>query len=174
MSNRGIICCLTVCFLIYAVSLAGDAVSVHRKLLLVADNMTRVEQQLLDHEGYSSTVYQCSSGCLTIGIGRNIQSRGISEMEALYLLRNDIHECTLDLITIFPKWNDLSEGRKVALVDMRFNLGRSKFLEFEQMIKAIRAGNFTLAAQEMQRSRWYLQVGRRGERLVEMILEVER
>ena len=42
------------------------------------------------HEGLRLYPYNCSEGKLTLGIGRNLDDRGITEEEALYLLNNDI------------------------------------------------------------------------------------
>ena len=41
--------------------------------------------------------YNCSEGKLTLGIGRNLDDRGITEEEALYLLNNDIEAVQKDL-----------------------------------------------------------------------------
>ena len=51
------------------------------------------------HEGYKQKVYKCPAGYLTVGIGRNVQTKGLSIQEALYLLRNDIQECQ-NLVTL--------------------------------------------------------------------------
>ena len=46
--------------------------------------------QLIMHEGMESQAYQCSEGYWTIGVGRNIQTLGITKDEAMYLLANDL------------------------------------------------------------------------------------
>ena len=52
--------------------------------------MTELERLLIYHEGLRLGVYRCPAGKLTIGVGRNLEDRGITEEEAYYLLRNDI------------------------------------------------------------------------------------
>jgi lysozyme len=108
---------------------------------------------------------------VVLGIGRNLEDKGITIDEALYLLRNDIHDCKKDLIGLFADWCYLSDNRKYALIDMRFNLGSAGFRTFRRMIAAVRAGEFTLAAHEMMDSRWYKQVGGRGKKLRDMMLD---
>ena len=44
---------------------------------------------LIRHEGIKLKPYHCTSGKLTIGIGRNLEDRGITKEEAIYLLNND-------------------------------------------------------------------------------------
>jgi len=82
-------------------------------------------------------LYKCTADKYTLGYGRNIQDRGISEEEALFMLQNDIDECNDDLKKIFPKWLEFSGGRRVALRDVRFQHGGRGFRLFKKMIKAI-------------------------------------
>ena len=53
-------------------------------------NRQELARQLIVHEGLKLYPYRCSANKLTIGVGRNIEERGIAEDEALYLLNNDI------------------------------------------------------------------------------------
>ncbi len=131
-----------------------------------------VTRQLIEHEGLKLKPYRCPAGKLTIGVGRNLEERGISEEEALYLLNNDIAESIKDLQKIFADadgFENLPEAVQRVLVDMRFNLGDSGFKSFKKMIKAIKAGNFSEAALEMRNSKWFKQVGSRGKTLVAMM-----
>jgi len=52
---------------------------------------------------------------------------------------------------------------------MAFNLGRPRLSQFKNMIKAVNEGNYKKAADEMVDSRWYHQVGRRSQELVELM-----
>ncbi len=134
-------------------------------------DLEEMKKQIVEHEGLELKVYQCPAGRWTIGAGRNLEDKGISEVEAMMLLENDISECVDDLKEIFPDFDDLAESRGRALVDMRFNLGPSGFRRFRNMIAAIKERDFGRAAEEMVDSRWYAQVSRRGERLAAMMRE---
>jgi len=46
-------------------------------------------RQLREHEGLRLPPYHCPAGKLTIGIGRNLGDKGITEKEAVMLLEND-------------------------------------------------------------------------------------
>ena len=61
----------------------------------------KLANQLIKHEGLRLTPYRCPAGRLTIGIGRNLEDKGITEKEAVMLLKNDIQECIENLKTIF-------------------------------------------------------------------------
>ncbi len=124
---------------------------------------------LITHEGLRLKPYRDTRGKLTIGVGRNLDDVGITEEEALYLLKNDIKRVLDFLKERLPYWNGLTETRKMALVDMCFNLGPGGFLSFKRMLAALERGDYEQAAREMLDSRWARQVGRRAEELAEMM-----
>ena len=158
--------------------------------------MRTIEEQLIYHEGLSLEVYKCPADYWTIGVGRNLESKGLSDEEqqailgtsglnrtevierlkeqvltreqALFLLRNDIAECEADL-NQFPWFKKLDKVRRNVLIDMRFNLGPGRFRQFKRMLDALACADYNTAAAEMMDSRWYHQVGHRSKRLVEMM-----
>ena len=128
-------------------------------------DMTSLEDQLIDHEGLELKPYQCTADKLTIGVGRNIEDRGITEDEARYLLKNDIKIVEDELLEKKPVVAGLDSVRQRVLVDMGFNLGIPTLLKFQNMWAAIEEEDFQTAADEAMDSRWAKQVGRRAERL---------
>jgi lysozyme len=64
--------------------------------------MDRIKEQLVRHEGLRLKPYRCTAGKLTIGVGRNLEDKGISQQEAYELLENDIRECEVQLLTEIP------------------------------------------------------------------------
>ena len=87
-----------------------------------------------------------------------------------YLLENDIKRCRIELMEIFGKtYTTLPKNVKIALIDMIFNLGKTRFLTFKKMIAAIREGDFVRAAEEAKNSRWCRQVGERCEDVYRML-----
>ena len=127
-----------------------------------------IKEMLIRHEGLRLKPYLDSVGKLTIGIGRNLDDRGITKDKALYLLKNDIENSIQDLKTF--RWFDgLDQVRKEALIDMMFNLGRYRFNKFQKMIKALEEKDYLKASQEMLNSKWREQVGHRAIELARMI-----
>jgi len=127
-----------------------------------------VKDFIIKHEGLKLKPYICPAGKLTIGVGRNIEDNGISEDEAMYLLENDIKRCENELREIFPNFDSLPENVRIALIDMDFNLGKPRFLQFKKMIAAIKEGDFKRAAEEAKNSKWCRQVGSRCEDVCKM------
>lgn len=128
-------------------------------------DITSLEDQLIDHEGLELKPYRCTAEKLTIGVGRNIEDRGITEDEARYLLKNDIKIVEDELLERKPLVAGLDSVRQRVLVDMGFNVGLPILMKFQNMWAAIEEEDWDEASAQMMDSRWAKQVGRRAERL---------
>ncbi|MEY2643648.1 MAG: hypothetical protein RLZZ611_297 [Cyanobacteriota bacterium] len=126
-------------------------------------------RQLRLHEGERLKPYRCTAGKLTIGVGRNLEDRGISREESAVLLANDIADMERELQRALPWVARLDEVRARVLVDMAFNLGIVGLLAFKRTLAAIEAGQYQQAATMMLDSKWAKQVGGRAERLSRMM-----
>jgi len=132
--------------------------------------MNRIKAQLVRHEGLRLKPYRCTAGKLTIGIGRNLEDRGISQKEAYAMLERDIQDCEQWLIDEIPEiYNKLDEVRQSVLLNMCFNLGIKGLLEFKNTLAFIDAGDWERAANGMLASKWAKQVGRRAIELSELM-----
>ncbi|AOT08228.1 glycoside hydrolase family protein [Pseudoalteromonas luteoviolacea] len=130
--------------------------------------MEKLKKQLIGHEGYEHTVYVCSGGYRSIGVGRNLEQRGLTDDEINYLLNNDIAYFTAQV----EKHIDTSKcnpARKAVLINMAFNLGIHGLLAFKKTIAAIERGDWDKAVIEMFDSRWAVQVGERADQLAEQM-----
>jgi lysozyme len=145
-------------------------------------NYPRLKAALLRDEGFRSKVYSDvdgkpardpKGGKLTVGIGRNLEDRGLTEKEALFLLENDIYACEADLDRAIPWWRTRTEPRQEAMVNMCFNLGIKGFLGFKNTLEHIKAGRYEQASRAMMQSKWARQVGVRAQRLAKQILTGE-
>lgn len=103
-------------------------------------------------------VYRDTKDKATIGWGRNIDDKGITDEEAMNLLLNDIQDAKEDCLKLFKNYNELDEIRQEVLLDMAFNLGYTRLSKFEQTIKAVEAFDFNKASEEMLDSLWAKQV----------------
>lgn len=128
-----------------------------------------LEQQLIRHEGLRLKPYQDTVGKTTIGVGRNLTDVGISEDEAMDLLKNDINKVGQDLTDHLGWWNGLDEARRIVLMNMTFNMGITRLLGFHNMLVALQAGDYQKAADEMKNSVWYTQVKGRGIELEQIM-----
>ena len=143
-------------------------------------------EKLIAHEGLRLQVYEDSLGIATIGIGRNLEDRGITpeelewmdipnmaivhtmgitEADAMYLAQNDVQIVEEELLRSHPCVENLDAVRQLVLVDMAFNMGVPRLGKFKKMWAAIHENNFDEAAKEMLDSRWANQVKSRSTKL---------
>ena len=141
------------------------------------------------HEGMVLQTYKDSLGISTIGIGRNLEDRsitdgelmhlnktledvvnnGLTEEEAYYLCNNDILIVEKELIANKPIVLQLDDIRQMCLVDMGFNMGVPRLMKFINMWEAIDEADFQWASEEMLDSRWAKQVKGRATHLSEVM-----
>lgn len=132
-------------------------------------DLEKFKPMLKKYEGLRLKPYRCTAGKLTIGYGRNLDDRGITEEEADRLLHNDILLCSLQLDRDLPWWKHHPENVQMVLMDMCFNLGINGLLEFKRTLGYIRDQRYSAAAVEMLKSKWASQVGARAKELSVMI-----
>lgn len=132
-------------------------------------DIDRLIEQLKVHEGVRDKVYLDTEGIETIGVGRNLRDKGLSEDEIDYLLQNDISEFRSGVQETWSWWDDLDDVRQRVVVDMAFNMGLNGLSKFKKTLGHIEAGEYEEASSEMLNSRWAEQVGRRANTLSEMM-----
>jgi len=140
---------------------------------MTPEGKQKLKALLVQHESYRQFPYTDSTNHLTIGIGRNLTDRGVSTTEALYLLDDDILYFSNKLSHFLPFFSQLSEPRRIALVDMCFNLGVQGFLNFKELIAALEVEDWPIAYNEMISSKWAEQVGERATTLANIVLTGE-
>ena len=125
-----------------------------------------------DHEGFRSRVYKDEYGNPTIGYGFNLKSgrftqeevdrwtnEGISKEEAMQVLERE-HKFTRDSLVKYDWFNKLDPVRQGAIVDMAYNMGLGTpggsdgLLSFNNMISALKKGDYDTAAKEVLNSKY--------------------
>lgn len=77
----------------------------------------------------------------------------------------DLQDILTSLNVRLPWWRQLDAVRAAVLVNMAYELGVHGLLGFHQMLTAVQAGNWALAASDMDFSKWEKQVPNREGRL---------
>ena len=142
--------------------------------------------KLVVSEGLRLQVYKDTLGIDTIGIGRNLEDRGITkeeldwmdipnidvvyemgitEADAVYLATNDVQIVEEELVCAHPCVDRLDSVRQLILIDMAFNMGVPRLCKFKKMWAAVECGDYPTAAKEMLDSRWAKQVKGRATKL---------
>lgn len=137
----------------------------------------KLEARLIRHEGLRTVPYLDSIGYWTIGVGhkitldqaQNTYVNGVSRLEALDMLEQDIAICQKQANTL-PWFAALCEARQLVIIEMIFQLGLSGLLEFKKMISAIENKEWEDAANQMLDSDWHKQTPSRCEELANIML----
>lgn len=128
-----------------------------------------LRDQLIRDEGLRLKPYRDTASHLTIGVGRNLEDKGISLGEAELMLDNDIRESTAAVLARVPCALRLNEARLGALINLAFNLGIGGLLGFTKMLAAVEREDWREASQELLLSAYHGQVGIRAERLARQL-----
>ena len=138
--------------------------------------MTDLQRLLKLHEGEKLSMYKCTNGKWTIGIGHNLEDRGITKEISRFIFDSDVSEVHNALKRELPFYTSLSPVRRSILIDMAFNLGVRGLIDgWPSMMRALVVGNWKLAAFEMGHTKsgnvnkWVRDVKTRAHRLITMM-----
>lgn len=121
-----------------------------------------------ENEGFEGGMYKCPAKKLTIGYGFNLEAiempRHVADLWLLHIVKKT--EKALDDYYFFRK---LNEPRKAVILDMAYQMGIFGVSKFRDMISAINADKYELAAKEMLNSRYARQTPNRAKRNAEIM-----
>ena len=141
-------------------------------------NTKNILKQLQIDEGVKYTIYRDHLGFLTFGVGHFISEKdpeyGLEEGTSVSVARvteallEDLENATWDCEMIFgtSRFRGFPDEVQEVVVNMMFNLGRTRFAKFVNFRAALEEHNWNKAAKEGRDSLWYHQVKNRAERLM--------
>lgn len=141
-------------------------------------NAAAFKCQIKQHEGVELKSYVDRTG-LSAGVGHFLRVDEIlkyplgtpvsMEQVNTWLEQDTVTSLKIAQTLFKGSWSSLSDVRKRALVDLSYNLGQPRLSKFTKFIDAMDKQQFDVAAQELRNSRWFTQVGRRGQNIITMI-----
>lgn len=146
---------------------------------LVSEFQGELESELALDEGYRAMPYKDTAGHTTIGIGHNLDASPLlpglaaplSYADAIDQLRYDLtvaeHGLSHQLDWYAPMPED---ARKGVLIDLGFNLGVPKLIEFSTFLSLMRDGNWQGASFDLLNTAYAKQLPIRCSRLAKQIL----
>ena len=140
-------------------------------------NIDQLRDTLKIDEGVKYEIYNDHLGYPTFGIGHLVvesdEEHGkpvgppVSEERVNELFDKDI-QVTLDECTVlYDNFYTLPEEALLIIANMMFNLGRPRLSKFVRMRENVNKGDWKAAASEMRNSKWYDQVTKRAQRLID-------
>lgn len=141
-------------------------------------NLDKARRMLLRDEGSRPYPYDDASGKfiygtgrVTVGIGRNLEANPLSDIAIDLLLLEDLTRAEAGARRILGNSNfqALTENRKLAVINLVFNLGEDGFSKFSTTIKFLKERDYESAALNLLKSKYATQVKTRANRVSEMI-----
>ena len=143
-------------------------------------NRDNVYEQLKIDEGIIYGVYKDHLGFLTFGIGHLItkddeedglpEGYDVSEERIYEAFQDDLDTAINECEILFAvNWNTFPAELQEVLVNMMFNLGRTRLGKFKKFIVHLHNQHWKLASEEMLDSKWARQVGNRAIRLSDRV-----
>jgi len=139
-----------------------------------------LKANLIDDEGLRREPYKDTEGILTIGIGHNLESSPIPEGwkppltddQIDRIFRADIARAIWAARDMFDAFDEWTDNRQAAVVNLLFNMGKGRFSKFITTIAAIRHRNWIAAGAGLKNSKWFKQVQpSRSARIIKQIVE---
>ena len=132
-----------------------------------------LKNMIKQHEGKRLKVYKDTVGKDTIGYGHLVKpgedfSKGITDQQADEMFNKDFDRHVQGARTT-PGYSLADQKRKQAMVDLAYNMGPNWHKSWPKFSAAAKSGDWKTAAKELQNSKWYKQVGNRGNTIVNMI-----
>ena len=147
--------------------------------MLPPNLIEQIKEDLVRHEGYVTEIYLCSENYPTFGIGHMVTETDmeytwpvgtpVTDERILQVFHDDCKVAVEDAEKLVDDLYDHPDDVIRVLVNMVFNLGRPRLSKFKNMLAAVEAKDYVKSAEEMIDSKWYRQVGRRSEELVEIM-----
>lgn len=130
----------------------------------------RTKQWIKRHEGLSLKNYKDSLGKPTIGYG-HLNVEGYPELtkpDADALFEYDFSKHYNEAASL-PEWDHLDPVRRMALVDLVFNMGKRKFMGFKQTRKLLAQKDYHKAGMELLDSAYARQVKGRSTEVKDVL-----
>ena len=145
-------------------------------------DIEKLREKLEIDEGVVHEIYLDHLGYPTFGIGHLVRQEDpefgadvgtkVDEARCIEAFESDLESVLSDCKILYPNFDDLPEEAQQIIANMMFNMGRPRLTKFKMMKDAVDNGDWNEAADQMVDSRWYAQVGKRAERLVDRMRNV--
>jgi len=145
-------------------------------------DIEKLREEIEYDEGSVNKIYLDHLGLATFGIGHLVTEwdeeygwevgTPVSEDRCIEAFNSDIENVLSDCHRLYPDFDDLPEEVQRIVANMMFNMGRPRLSKFKGMKRGVDAKDWNAAADEMVDSRWYRQVTKRADRLVERMRNV--
>ena len=145
-------------------------------------DIEKLREEIEYDEGNVKSIYLDHLHLPTFGIGHLVRESDpeygwevgtpVSDDRCAEAFNEDIKTVVSDCYKLYPDFDNLPEEAQRIIANMCFNLGYPRLSKFKGMKRGVDARDWQSAADEMVDSRWYRQVTKRADRLVERMRNI--
>ena len=145
-------------------------------------DIEKLREEIEYDEGNVKSIYLDHLHLPTFGIGHLVRESDpeygwevgtpVSDDRCAEAFNEDIKTVVSDCYKLYPDFDDLPEEAQRIIANMCFNLGYPRLSKFKGMKRGVDTRDWQSAADEMVDSRWYRQVTKRADRLVERMRNI--
>ena len=145
-------------------------------------DIEKLREEIEYDEGNVKSIYLDHLHLSTFGIGHLVRESDpeygwevgtpVSDDRCAEAFNEDIKTVVSDCYKLYPDFDNLPEEAQRIIANMCFNLGYPRLSKFKGMKRGVDARDWQSAADEMVDSRWYRQVTKRADRLVERMRNI--
>ncbi len=121
------------------------------------------------HEGRKHRLYKDSVGATTGGVGHDFDAKGLSNAAIDFIKAEDMADAAADVEAVFGFTPNPTDARHAALLDMAFELGRTRLSGFVSLRGCWERQDWVGAAAAALDSQWARQVPARAAMDAEML-----
>jgi len=137
--------------------------------MLTAAQQAQLRKLMIVDEEKRNHIYKDSLGLETEGIG-HLRVIGFSDAVVELIFQEDWQACEVWLLRNYPWYDSLDLVRKLAMINMRFQLGPDRFSKFKATIDCMARKDYFGASKQILTSKWAQQTPKRNARIASMIL----
>ena len=146
-------------------------------------DVDQLREQLIIDEGQVNEIYKDHLGYPTFGVGHLVLESDpehgaevgtpVSEDRVRDCFERDLDTSISECVALYgEQFNEWPGEVQEILVNMMFNMGRTRLGKFKNFRKALEAQDWKQASMEGKDSLWYRQVTNRADRLMERLSNV--
>jgi len=125
--------------------------------------------KIKEHEGFRSTVYQCTAGHDTLGFGFKVSDLELDLDIAEEILKRKLDKLIKRVHNRFSWVSNAPEPIQEVVYNMCYQMGVSGFSKFKKTIQYLADKNYDKASKEMLDSRWARQTPNRAIELSNIV-----
>ena len=130
---------------------------------------SQLAKRITAHEGYRPSVYKCTEGHDTIGIGFKVADLELDEDVCEIILMRKLQKIHYELAYEFKWYATMPSIIRDVMLECCYQMGTKGWTKFKKANKHLSERNWEKASEEMLESKWARQTPKRAQTLADIV-----